>query len=101
MTPHETAQPTLDPIREIRDARDLARQAGEPLADVCYLATVADGRPEVRALSLRDITADGFGMLISRTSPKWAQLSQSGRATLLIHWPRVRRQYRVWGLRRR
>lgn len=87
-----------DPIREIRDMRDLARQAGEPLVDVCYLATVsAEGRPEVRALSLRDISGEGFGLLINLTSPKWAQLSQAGRATLLIHWPRVRRQYRIWG----
>lgn len=95
----ETAPGTVaDPIREIRDMRDLARQAGEPLVDVCYLATVgAEGRPEVRALSLRDITGEGFGLLINRTSPKWAQLSQAGRATLLIHWPRVRRQYRIWG----
>jgi len=87
-----------DPIREIRDMRDLARQAGEPLVDVCYLATVAtEARADVRALSLRDITDEGFGILINRTSPKWAQLSRSGGATLLIHWPRVRRQYRVWG----
>lgn len=92
------APPVTDPIREIRDMRDLARQAGEPLVDVCYLATIAsEGRAEVRALSLRDITSEGFGVLINRTSPKWAQLSRSGGATLLIHWPRVRRQYRVWG----
>lgn len=88
----------MDPIREIREVRELARQAGDALVDICYLATVAAAdRAEVRALSLRDITDEGFGLLINRTSPKWAQLARAGRATLLIHWPSVRRQYRVWG----
>jgi pyridoxamine 5'-phosphate oxidase len=88
----------MDPIREIREVRELARQAGDVLVDVCYLATVAAAdRAEVRALSLRDITDEGFGVLINRTSPKWAQLTRAGRAMLMIHWPSVRRQYRVWG----
>ena len=54
------------------------------------------GRPHVLAM-VRDVTERGIGVLINRTSPKWRQLSQTETATVLIHWPSVRRQYRVWG----
>lgn len=88
----------LDPIDEIRGERERARSSGDPLADVCFLATVADAtRAEVRAISLRDIDVQGFALLINRTSPKWKQLDRVGSAMLLIYWPTVRRQYRVWG----
>jgi pyridoxamine 5'-phosphate oxidase len=88
----------LSPIQEIVEARGRARAAADPLVDVCYLVTVAaPDRAEARALTLRDITDQGFGVLINRTSPKWRQLSASEAATLLIHWPTVRRQYRIWG----
>lgn len=88
----------VDPVQEIRHERERAREAGDPLADVCYLVTVAsDERAEARALTLRDITDLGVGVLINRTSPKWRQLSRTGTAMVLIHWPSVRRQYRIWG----
>lgn len=88
----------VDPVQEIIQERQRARERGDPLADVCYLVTVASAeRAEARALTLRDITDRGVGVLINRTSPKWRQLSQTGAATVLIHWPTVRRQYRIWG----
>ena len=88
----------LSPIPEIVEARERARASADPLVDVCYLVTVAaPDRAEARALTLRDITDEGFGVLVNRTSPKWRQLSASQAATLLIHWPTVRRQYRIWG----
>jgi pyridoxamine 5'-phosphate oxidase len=88
----------IDPILEIKHERERARGAGDPLTDVCYLVTVASAeRAEARALTLRDITERGVGVLINRTSPKWQQLSRTGTATVLIHWPSVRRQYRIWG----
>jgi pyridoxamine 5'-phosphate oxidase len=87
-----------DPIREIVQEREQARQRGDPLAEVCYLVTVSEaGRAEARALTLRDVTGRGIGVLINRTSPKWRQLSETQAATVLIHWPSVRRQYRIWG----
>ena len=86
-----------DPIREIAEAREAARRAGDPCADVCYLMTVGStGRPEGRALILRDAGERGLGVLISRTSPKWSQLQRSP-AAILIHWPAIARQYRVAG----
>ncbi|HLW46347.1 MAG TPA: pyridoxine 5'-phosphate oxidase C-terminal domain-containing protein [bacterium] len=88
----------IDPIQEIARERERARQHGDPLVDVCYLVTVASaGRAEARALTLRDVGERGVGVLINRTSPKWRQLSRTEAATILIHWPSVRRQYRIWG----
>lgn len=87
-----------DPIQEIVAERERARERGDPLAEVCYLVTVASpDRAEARALTLRDVTERGIGIMVNRTSPKWRQLSQTETATILIHWPSVRRQYRVWG----
>jgi pyridoxamine 5'-phosphate oxidase len=88
----------MDPIAEIIAAREAARQHNDPHVDVCFLATVtAQGRPEVRALSLRDIDARGFGLLLNVTSLKWQQLSASGQYCLHMLWSTVRRQYRVYG----
>lgn len=87
-----------EPIQEIVTERERARERGDPLAEVCYLVTIAaPDRAEARALTLRDVTERGVGVLISRTSPKWHQVARAETATLLIHWPTVRRQYRIWG----
>ncbi|MHB8731252.1 MAG: pyridoxine 5'-phosphate oxidase C-terminal domain-containing protein [bacterium] len=88
----------VDPLQEIAQERERARERGDPLAEVCYLVTVASAdRAEARALTLRDVTKRGIGVMVNRTSPKWRQLSQTETATVLIHWPSVRRQYRIWG----
>jgi pyridoxamine 5'-phosphate oxidase len=86
-----------DPVAEIVAARDEARRRQDPHVDVCILATArSDGRPEARAVSLRDIDGRGFGLLLNALSPKWRQLSASG-CSLLLLWTTVRRQYRVHG----
>lgn len=87
----------MDPVAEIIDARQEARKRHDPHVDVCFLATVtAQGRPEVRAVSLRDIDAKGFGLLLNTMSPKWQQLT-AGQCSLHLLWSTVRRQYRVYG----
>jgi len=87
----------MDPVAEIIDARSAARKRHDPHVDVCFLATVtAQGRPEVRAVSLRDIDVKGFGLLLNTTSPKWQQLT-TGQCGLHILWSTVRRQYRIYG----
>lgn len=83
-----------DPIAEIAGERERARAAGDPLADVCILATT-DG-PGARALVLRDVGPQGLGLLVSATSPKWRPL-QTGRYECLLLWTSIRRQYRVRG----
>ena len=88
----------MDPVAEIIAAREEARQRHDLHVDVCLIATVtAEGRPEVRAVSLRDIDEQGFGLLLNTTSPKWQQLSASGQCSLYILWSTVRRQYRIYG----
>src|SRR5262249_29601478 len=65
-----------DPVADIVQARNEARRRQDPHVDVCILVTArADGRPEARAVSLRDVDERGFGLLLNELSPKWRQLS--------------------------
>lgn len=86
-----------DPVAEIVAERERARAAGDPLVDVCILATTgADGVPGVRPLVLRDVGPPGVGLLLSATSPKW-EPARGGRYECLLLWPSIRRQYRIRG----
>ena len=87
-----------DPMADILAARAQARQSRDPCVDVCFLATVGrSGEPEVRAIALRDISAQGFGLLINANSPKWQHMSANGQCSLHLFWATVQRQYRVYG----
>jgi pyridoxamine 5'-phosphate oxidase len=87
-----------DPIALLVEDRERARAKGDPLTDLCVLATAgaADGMPGVRPIVLRDVGPQGIGLLISRTSQKWEPLA-SGRSEILLLWLTIRRQYRVRG----
>jgi len=87
----------VDPIAQIVADRERARAAGDPMVDLCVLAT-ADGAglPGVRPLVLRDVGPQGVGLLVSATSPKWAPLEASRYECLLV-WLAIRRQYRIRG----
>jgi pyridoxine/pyridoxamine 5'-phosphate oxidase len=87
-----------DPIHAIQEARERARQLGDPYVDVCFLATAsAAGQAEVRAIALRDIdVVQGFALLLSALSPKWQQLTAAP-GSLHMLWLTVQRQYRVYG----
>jgi pyridoxamine 5'-phosphate oxidase len=92
--------PVADPLSLVVDDRARARAANDPMTDLCVLATTGPAdraeAPGVRPIVLRDIGAQGIGLLISGTSPKWEPLS-SGRYELLLLWLTIRRQYRVRG----
>ena len=91
------APPSSDPIAEIVTDRERAREALDPFADLCILATAEGaGAPGVRPLVLRDVGPQGVGLLVSETSPKWAPLA-AGRCELLLVWLSIRRQYRIRG----
>jgi pyridoxamine 5'-phosphate oxidase len=86
-----------DPVVEIVHDRERARAAGDPLTDICLLATAGrEAAPGLRALVLRDVGAQGVGLLVSATSPKWEPL-RSGRYECLLLWMTIRRQYRIRG----
>lgn len=87
-----------DPMALLAEDRERARALSDPLADLCWLATVdAEGRPALRTLVVRGIDARGLRVFINRSSPKWAELHASGRFELLCYYPGLRRQYRVRG----
>ena len=85
-------------MADIIAARAHARQRRDLYVDVCFFATVSmSGGPEVRAISLRDIDANGFSLLINERSPKWQQYTEHGQCALHLYWASVQRQYRIYG----
>ena len=72
-------------------------------ANAIALATVdAEGMPDVRMVSLKDIESygDGQGAFVFYTnydSAKGQQIAATGKAAFVLHWKSLRRQIRVRG----
>ncbi len=82
-----------DPMLSFQTDRQRAKEANDPMAAVCVLATVdAAGLPQARTLVLRDV-AEGLAIYINASSPKWLQ-SQNVVA-IQTWWPSVQIQYRM------
>jgi pyridoxamine 5'-phosphate oxidase len=82
-----------DPLLRFQEDRRKARDAKDPMAAVCVLATVdEDGLPQARTLVLRDI-AEGLAIYINASSPKWQQVQ--GVIALQTWWPSLQVQYRM------
>ena len=63
------------------------------------LASVsADGRPSVRMLLLKGVSADGFVFYTNFESRKAIDLEHNGAAAMCFHWPHLELQVRVEGL---
>ena len=88
----------MDPIARIQADRQDARNHDDPNADLCFLALSESGRPSVRTLVLRDVTADGFTLFVNKTSPKWSTMQANKQAEMLIWYTNNQTQYRVNGL---
>ena len=87
-----------DPMVLLANDQRRAREAGDPMARLCVLATVsADGRPAARTLVVRSIDAQAITVFLNASSPKWHQLVQTPQFELLLHWPSIEQQYRVAG----
>ena len=87
----------MDPIARIKAERLDARNADDPNADLCFLALSESGKPSVRTLVLRDITASGFTLFINKTSPKWSIIQANSQAEMLIWYTNSQTQYRISG----
>lgn len=87
-----------DPMALLARDRERARTLSDPLADLCWLATLdAEGHPALRTLVVRGIDAHALRIFVNCSSPKWAELHASGRFELLCYYPGLRRQYRLRG----
>lgn len=88
----------MDPIERIQSDRQDARNFDDPNADLCFLALSESGRPSVRTLVLRDVTADGFTLFVNKTSPKWSIMQGNKQAEMLLWYTNSQTQYRIFGL---
>lgn len=87
--------PAADPTEALAADRDAARQAGDPNAELCWLATVtADGWPQVRTLVLRDVPG-GHGVFLHASSQKAAHLTRDPRCQVTCWFPSLQRQWRL------
>jgi len=88
-----------DPLVQFHTERQTARDAGDPMAHVCVLATVdKQGRPQARTLVLRNVDHNGsprLALFINANSPKWAELANNASACVQVYWPSVELQYRM------
>ena len=88
----------MNPIERIKADRQDARNHEDPNADLCFLALSESGRPSVRTLVLRDVTADGFTLFVNKTSRKWSTLQKNKQAEMLLWYTNSQTQYRINGL---
>jgi pyridoxamine 5'-phosphate oxidase len=88
----------MDPIARIQSDRQDARNFDDPNAELCFLALSESGKPSVRTLVLRDVTADGFTLFVNKTSPKWSIIQENNKAEMLIWYTNSQTQYRITGL---
>ena len=88
-----------NPLVQFHTERQTARDAGDPMAHVCVLATVdQQGRPQARTLVLRNVDHNGspvLALFINANSPKWAELANNASACVQVYWPSVELQYRM------
>ncbi|WP_084395611.1 pyridoxamine 5'-phosphate oxidase [Henriciella aquimarina] len=87
-----------DPVQLFRDWMAAARESEPNDANAMSLATVdVHGRPDVRVVLLKDISAEGFTFYTNFESVKGVQLKDNPVAALGFHWKSLRRQVRVRG----
>ena len=64
---------------------------------MAFASAAADGRPSVRMVLLRSVSADGFGFFTNLDSRKGEELAANPYGALAIHWKSLRRQIRAEG----
>lgn len=88
-----------DPIKIARKWLAEAEKSEPNDANAMTLATVdVAGMPNARMVLLKDIEDDGFVFYTNYGSQKSAELDDTPRAALVIHWKSLRRQIRARGM---
>ncbi|MDP6376861.1 MAG: pyridoxamine 5'-phosphate oxidase family protein [Pseudomonadales bacterium] len=84
----------MDPLELLFEDRARAREADDPWANLCALASIdANGRPQVRTLVLREL-AGRLGVFVNSTSPKWQQI-RAGEVAISMFYANPNVQYRL------
>lgn len=87
--------PTLSPRAWLDADRQRAREARDPNAALCWLASLDElGRPRVRTLVLRDL-GEQLALFVNATSAKWPQLQRDQSHELALWLPSQQCQWRL------
>lgn len=87
-----------DPLRQLQRWLDEAVRAQLPEPTAMILATAdAAGRPSLRTVLLKGVTAGGLVFFTNYRSRKGRELAENPRAALLAFWPELERQVEVAG----
>ena len=94
----DAADVDADPFRQFAAWYADAAAAGVPEVNAMTLATVgADGRPSARIVLLRGVDARGLTFYTNYGSRKGRDLDARPDAALLFFWPQLERQVRIEG----
>ena len=94
----DAADVDADPFRQFAAWYADAAAAGVPEVNAMTLATVgADGRPSARIVLLRGVDARGLTFYTNFRSRKGRELDARPDAALLFFWPQLERQVRIEG----
>jgi pyridoxamine 5'-phosphate oxidase len=97
MLPQPTMNPT-DPIEHFIELLNQVTASGIVEPNAMALATAdAEGRPSVRMVLLKEVTAEGFVFYTNLESRKAEQLHVNPYAALCFHWQSIGTQVRVEG----
>ena len=84
-----------NPLIQLINDRNAARDQGDPCANLCTAATVDKrGCPQARTLVLREIE-DRLAVFGNNTSPKWPQMSGEAAVAIVVWLPSLQLQYRL------
>ena len=87
-----------DPIEQFKDWFGQAVDYGVPLPNAMALATATrDGKPNVRFVLLKDISAQGFTFYTHSVSVKGREIAENPGVALVFYWTRMHRQVRIAG----
>ena len=87
-----------DPIEQFKRWFAQAVDYGVPLPNAMALATATqDGKPSVRFVLLKDVSAQGFSFYTHAISAKGRQMQKNPDVALVFYWTQMHRQIRIEG----